>query len=193
MSIPQVRRLSVRAAVVRAAVVGAVVALGFLGGLVPSRASAATCGTATASATQDGLYNYTYKGSAVGMCTTWTYSWHIELLMQRGGDCDTDDRLNFGGTTSTSTPTYSGRFCDPRVFGSYGCAHFRLHHGTSNSSPLVDEGIGCSQGAPAFASQLPGLLTVGEAGTPAEEAAAAQLRMKAAARNASAAAALTAP
>jgi hypothetical protein len=151
------------------AVLGAVVALAVA---VPASASAATGGTAFAAAHNGGAYVYTWSGWANGMYVTWTYSWYIEFLMQRGGDCDTHKRDNFSGTTYVYTPTYSN-YCDPRVFGGYGCAHFRLHHGTTLASPLVDEGIGCSQGAPAIASQVPGLLAPSETGTPAEEAAAA--------------------
>jgi hypothetical protein len=177
-----------------AALAGAVLALSLVAVAGPSPASAATCGTAWASASQDSFWNYTWKGWANGMCSTWTYSWHVDLYMERGGDCEAHNKENFGVpgyANYTSTPTYSN-FCDPRVFGGYGCTYFRLHHGTTNASPLVDEGVGCSQRAPAIATQLPGLLAPGEAGTPAEEAVAPKLRAKAAAERAAADAALNA-
>lgn len=143
------------------AVAWAVLAFGAV--MAPTSASAATCGTARASVSELGGYSYRWSGSAVGMCSSWKYSWHIELLMQHNGDCDSHDKTNFGSTTYTSTPTYTN-YCDPITYGGYGCVHFRLHHGTSNSSPLVDEGIACSSGAPARAMTQPGLLAPGESG-----------------------------
>jgi hypothetical protein len=161
MSVSRLRLLRFHMAVVAAALaLGAAVA--------PTSASAATCGTAHATATDLGAQQFRWSGSAVGMCTSWTYSWHIGLGMQRGGDCDAHDKTNFGGTTYTSTPTYTN-YCDAAVFGVYGCADFRLHHGTSNSSPLVDEAVGCTARAPAIASQIPGLLSPDVTGTPAEQ------------------------
>jgi hypothetical protein len=92
--------------------------------------------------------------------------------MASGADCSSDRRENFGNTTSTSTPSYR-KYCDPSSFGVWGCSTFRLHHGTTLSSPLVDEWTSCSQGTPNIATQQPAPLAPGEQGATAAGAAAA--------------------
>jgi hypothetical protein len=85
---------------------------------------------------------YGWKGNAVGMNRTWTYSWHIELR-KNATVIEAHNKENFGGTTSTSTPSYQ-TFIDPRVYGSKPfCVTFNLHHGSSNATPLDSTDTNC--------------------------------------------------
>jgi hypothetical protein len=109
-------------------------------------AQAATCGNVSAYISLGSVYSYTWRGSAVGMCTTWTYSWVVQLRKYNQSVIDQHTKTNFSGTTSTSTPSYT-TYLDPRVYGTGPfCTYFALHHGTTNASPLVDSFTFCNDG-----------------------------------------------
>lgn len=133
-------------------------------------ALANTGGTAGASLSVSPGNQVNWKGYAVGMYTTWTYSWHLELYVESTGEIlDSMDRRNFGGSTYVDTPSNSN-YVDPRVHPGYYCTRFALHHGTTNAGPLVDEAIACNdprQIAPAGPATSPDGLAP-DAGMPAK-------------------------
>lgn len=87
-----------------------------------------------------------WKGYAVSMNRSWTYSWHIELTPNSRSSAVVEEhsKEGFSGTTSTSTPSYR-TFVDPRIWPvDYPCAEFTLHHGTTNASPVVSSWKDCT-------------------------------------------------
>jgi hypothetical protein len=113
-------------------------------------------GTTGVSITEDSFFTAHWKGWAVGLNRSWSYSWRIELTPHAGSSAVVEDhsKENFSGATSTTTPSYS-TFVDPRVWGpGYRCAEFKLHHGTTNAGPLVDSSYDCSNQPAALGQAL---------------------------------------